>query len=232
MRKYWRASFYNLAASFAVVLAFSGCSFIMGSPPAALSTNPAPQELISPVLIYTTDCDFKKKIDSVGFIGARTAYPATYAAESVCNALNAELPAALDAAGVKAILKLRKFDPKTARPETMKEDALTAGVKYVVAVSQPNAFEGSQQYPASVSVGIRLYDAESGEYRGMAEDTYGISLRDFSNRGPNAEGQRIAADAANKLARSMVQRCIEKYPYQCHKTGLLRFAEPRDAFGQ
>ncbi len=121
--------------------------------------------MISPVLIYTTDCDFKKKIESVGFIGARTAYPATYAAESVCNALNAELPGAMDAAGVKAVFKLRKFDLKTARPETMNKDALAAGVKYVVAVSEPRAFEGSQQYPASVSVGIRLYDAESGEYR-------------------------------------------------------------------
>lgn len=223
---------HRFAVSIVALFVSSGCTFIMGSPPAALVTNPEPQEVISPVLIYTTDCDFKKKIDSVGFIGARTAYPATYAAESVCNALNAELPGAMDAVGVKAVFKLRKFDLKTARPKTMDEDALAAGVKYVVAVSEPGAFEGSQQYPASVSVGIRLYDAESGEYRGMAEDTYGISLRDFSTRGPNAEGQRIAADVANKLARSMVQRCAEKYPYQCHRTGLLRFAEPRDAFGK
>lgn len=224
--------FCRFILTLASLFASAGCSFIMGSPPAALATNPEPRKMISPVLIYTTDCDFKKKIESVGFIGARTAYPATYAAESVCNALNAELPGAMDAAGVKAVFKLRKFDLKTARPETMNKDALAAGVKYVVAVSEPRAFEGSQQYPASVSVGIRLYDAESGEYRGIAEDTYGISLRDFSNRGPNAEGQRIAADVANKLARSMVQRCAEKYPYQCHKTGLLRFAEPRDAFGK
>lgn len=223
---------YKMAVVLTMMLSFSGCAFIMGSPPAALSKNPDPQDVISPVLIYTTDCDFKKKVDGIGFIGARTAYPATYAAESVCNSLNAELPGAMDAAGVKAVFKSRKFDLKTARPETMKEDALATGVKYVVAVSEPNAFEGSQQYPASVSVGIRLYDAESGEYRGMAEDTYGISLRDFSNRGPNAEGQRIAAEVANKLARSMVQRCVEKYPYQCQKTGLLRFAEPRDAFGK
>lgn len=215
-----------------VLLGSSGCTFIMGSPPAALATNPEPKEIISPVLIYTTDCDFTKNIDTIGFIGARTAYPATYAAESVCKALNAELPGAMDAAGIKATFKLRKFDPKTARPQTMKEDALAAGVKYVVAMSEPRGFEGSQQYPASVSVGIRLYDAESGEYRGMAEDTHSISLRDFSNRGPNAEGQRIAADVANKLARTMVQRCTEKYPYQCHKTGLLRLAEPRDAFGR
>jgi hypothetical protein len=127
---------------------------------------------------------------------------------------------------------LRKFDPKTGKPQTMKEDALAGGVKYVVAVGEPHGFEGSQQYPASVSVSIRLYDAESDEYRGMAEDAYAISLRDFSNRGPSAEGQRIAAEVANKVARTMVQRCTEKYPYLCRKTGLLRLAEPRDAFGR
>lgn len=52
-------------------------------------------------------------------------------------------------------------------------------------------------------VGFPLYDAESDEHRFMAEDTHAISLRDFSNRGSNAEGQRIAADAANKPARTM-----------------------------
>lgn len=70
------------------LLALSGCSLIMGLPPSALTMNPAPEEKISPVLIYTSDCDFKKKIDGVGILGAGTAYPAAYAGEAVCIALN------------------------------------------------------------------------------------------------------------------------------------------------
>ncbi len=134
----------------------------MGSPPAALTSNPAPEEKISPVLIYTSDCDFKKKIDGVGILGARTAYPAAYAGEAVCTALNNVLPSAMDAAGIAATIRTRKSDPKTARPSTMKEDAAINGAKYVVAVGEPNGFAGYQQYPPSVGVNIRLYDAETG----------------------------------------------------------------------
>ncbi|MNV84794.1 hypothetical protein D3C71_1786920 [compost metagenome] len=114
----------------------------------------------------------------------------------------------------------------------MKEDAAAIGAKYVVAVGEPSGYAGYQQYPPNVGVIIRLYDAESGEYRGKDEDTYQISLRDFSNRGPTAEGQKIAASMANKLARTMLNRCTEKYPYQCEKFGELRLAEPRDAYGK
>ncbi|WP_175123551.1 hypothetical protein [Achromobacter animicus] len=220
--------------TFAVVALFalSGCSFIVGSPPAALTSNPAPEEEISPVLIYTSDCDFKKKIDGVGILGARTAYPAAYAGEAVCTVLNNELPSAMDAAGIVATIRTRKSDPKTARPSTLKEDAATIGAKYVVAVGEPYGFAGYQQYPPSVGVNIRLYDAESGGYRGVAEDTYPISLREFSNRGPSKAAQNIAASIANKLARTMLKRCTEKYPYQCEKFGEMRFAEPRDAYGK
>lgn len=216
----------------ALLLASSGCSFIMGSPPKALTSNPGPQEKISPVLIFTSDCDFKEKIDGVGVLGARTAYPASYAAEAVCKALNSEIPNAMDTAGVKATVKARPVEAHTARPPTMQEDAATIGARYVVVVGRANGFEGYQQYPPSVGVIIRLYDAVSGEYRAMAEETYRISLRDFSNRGPTAEGQKIAASMANKLARTMLQRCTEKYPYQCEKFGELRFAEPRDSYGK
>ncbi|WP_156395112.1 hypothetical protein [Achromobacter sp. Root565] len=115
----------DASKSFAVIslFALSGCTFIMGSPPAALTSDPAPEEKISPVLIYTADCDFKKKIDAVGILGARTAYPAAYAGEAVCIALNNELPIATDAAGIAAIIRTRKSDPKSARPSTLKEDA-------------------------------------------------------------------------------------------------------------
>ncbi|PTN48774.1 hypothetical protein DAI43_27990, partial [Achromobacter xylosoxidans] len=92
----------------ASLLLTSGCSFIMGSPPKALVTNPDPGEVITPVLIYTSDCNYQKKIDDTGWIGARTALPALYAAEAVCKALNNELPGAMDAAGIKATFKLRK----------------------------------------------------------------------------------------------------------------------------
>ncbi|MEN4922752.1 hypothetical protein ABE485_29050 [Achromobacter spanius] len=223
---------FRIAAAFAALLLSSGCSFIMGSPPKALSTNPEPQETISPVLVYTSDCDFQKEIDGIGLIGARTTYPAAYAAEAVCKALNAQLPGAMDAVGVKAAFKLRKVDPKTARPLTMKEDAVVIGAKYVVAMGEPNGFGGYQQYGPSVGLHIRLYDAESGEYRGWAEADYSISLRDFSARGPAGEAQRIGADIANKLARTMLKRCTEAYPYQCQKVGTFRFAEPRDAYGK
>ena len=220
--------------TFAVIalVTLSGCSFIMGSPPAALTSNPAPEEKISPVLIYTSDCDFKKKIDDVGILGARTAYPAAYAGEAVCTALNNELPKAMASAGIAATIKTRKEDPKTARPLTLKGDAAVIGAKYVVAVGEPNGFAGYQQYPPSVGADFRLYDAESEEYLGYADDTYLISLRDFSNRGPSKAAQNIAASIANKLARTMLKRCTEKYPYQCEKYGELRFAEPRDAYGK
>lgn len=223
---------HKLAAAFAALLLSSGCSFIMGSPPKALATNPEPQEVINPVLIYTSDCDFQKEIDGIGLIGARTAYPAAYAAEAVCNALNAELPGAMDAVGVKATFKLRKVDPKTARPLTLKEDAQAIGARYVIALGEPGGFGGYQQYGPSVGVHIRLYDAESGEYRGWAEVEYPISLRDFANRGPTVQGQRIGADIANTLARTMLKRCTEAYPYQCAKVGAFRLAEPRDAYGK
>jgi len=216
----------------ALLLASSGCSLIIGSPPKALTSNPGPQEKISPVLIFTSDCDFKEKIDGVGVVGARTAYPASYAAEAVCKALNSELSNAMDAAGVKATVKARPAEAATVRPPTMKEDAASIGARYVVVVGRANGFAGYQQYPPSVGVIIRLYDAVSGEYRAMAEETYRISLRDFSNRGPTAEGQKIAASLANKLARTMLRRCTEKYPYQCGKFGELRFAEPRDSYGK
>ncbi len=215
----------------AVLLASSGCSFIMGSPPKALTSNPGSQEKISPVLILTSDCDFKEKIDGIGVLGARREYPASYAAEAVCNALNSEIPNAMDAAGVKATVKAHPMDAHPARPPTMKEDAAAIAARYVVVVGRANGFAGYQQYPPSVGVIIRLYDAESGKYRAMAEETYRISLRDFSNRGPTVEGQRIAASMADKLARAMLKRCTEKYPYQCEKIGELRFAEPRDAYG-
>jgi len=224
----------DASKSFAVIslFALSGCTFIMGSPPAALTSNPAPEEKISPVLVYTSDCDFKKEIDGIGILGARTAYPAAYAGEAVCTALNNELPSAMDAAGIAATIRTRTSDPKTARPSTLKEDAATIGAKYVVAVGEPNGFAGYQQYPPSVGVNIRLYDAETGEYRGLAEDTYQISLREFSNRGPSKAAQSIAASIANKLAQTMRKRCTEKYPYQCEKFGEMRFAEPRDAYGK
>ena len=216
----------------ASLLLTSGCSFIMGSPPKALVTNPDPGEVITPVLIYTSDCNYQKKIDDTGWIGARTALPALYAAEAVCKALNNELPGAMDAAGIKATFKLRKVNPDSARPLTLKEDAAAIGAKYVVALGEPNGFGGYQQYGPSVSIKVRLYDAVSGEYRGYAEDTYPISLRDYSNRGPAADGLRIAADMAQMLARTMRKRCTEAYPYQCSKTGLFRLAEPRDPYGK
>lgn len=218
--------------AFASLLLTSGCSFIMGSPPKALVTNPEPGEVITPVLIYTSDCNYQKEIDGTGWIGAGTALPASYAAEAVCNALNAELPGAMDAAGIKATFKLRKVDPKSARPSTLKEDAATIGARYVIALGEPNGFGGYQQYGPSVGIKVRLYDAVSGEYRGWADDTYPISLRDYSNHGPAKDGLRIAADFANRLARTMRQRCVEAYPYQCTQSGLLRLAEPRDAYGR
>lgn len=110
----------------------------------------------------------------------------------------------------------------------MKEDAATIGAKYVIALGEPNGFGGYQQYGPSVGIKVRLYDAVSGEYRGWADDSYPISLRDYSNRGPAKDGLRIAADFANRLARTMRQRCVEAYPYQCAQSGLLRLAEPRD----
>src|SRR6478609_6791964 len=131
----------------ALLLASSGCSFIMGSSPKALMSNPGPQEKISAVLIFTSDCDFKEKIDGIGIVGARTAYPASYAAEAVCKALNSELPNAMDSAGVKATVKARPVEAHTARPPTMKEDAASAGARYVVVVGRANGFAGYQQYP-------------------------------------------------------------------------------------
>ncbi|WMD19455.1 hypothetical protein RAS12_22965 [Achromobacter seleniivolatilans] len=222
----------NLLGSTTFLLLTSGCAFIMGSPPNALATNPAPQEVITPVVIYTSDCDFKKKIDGTGWIGASTALPAAYAGEAVCKALNAELPGAMDAAGIKATFKQRKVDPQSARPTSMKEDAVAVGAKYAVVVDEPSGFEGYQQYGPSVGTYVRLYDAESGEYRARADTTYPISLRDFNDRGPSAEGRRIGADIANRLARTMRERCIEPYPYQCGKTGLFRFAVPSDTYGK
>lgn len=115
---------------------------------------------------------------------------------------------------------------------TLKEDAAAIGAQYVVALGEPYGFGGYQQYGPSVSIKVRLYDAGSGEYRGYAEDSYPISLRDYSNRGPAADGLRIAADMAQKLARTMRKRCTEAYPYQCSKTGLFRLAEPRDPYGK
>ena len=215
---------------------YATCSFwllvIRGSPPSALTINSAPEERISPVLIYTFDCDFKKKIDGLGILGARTAYPAAYAGEAVCIALNNELPIAMDAGGIAATIRIRKWDPKSARPSTLKEDAATIGASYVVAVGEPNGFAGYQQYEPSVGVNIRLYYAETGEYRGLAEETYPISLREFSNRGPSKAAQNIAASIANKLARTMLQGCTEEYPYQCETIGALRFAAPRNAYGK
>lgn len=59
-----------------------------------------------------------------------------------------------------------------------------------------------------------------------------ISLSDYSNRGPAKVGLRIAADVANRLARTMRQRCVEACPYRCTQPGLFRLAEPRDAYGK
>ncbi len=220
--------------SFTVIplFAFSGCSFIMGLLPAASTSNSSPEYKISPVLIYTSDCDFKRKIDGVGILGARTAYPAAYAGEAVCIALNNELPLAMVAGGISATIRTPKSDPKSARPSTLKEDAASIGAKYVVAVGEPNGFAGYQQYQPSVGGNIRLYDTVIGEYRGLAEDTYLISLREFSSRGPSQAARSIASSIANKLARTMLKGCTEKYPYQCEKTGEMRFAEPRDAYGK
>lgn len=204
----------------------------MGSPPQPLATNPDPSEVITPVLIYSSDCDYQREINDTGWIGAGIALPALYAAEAVCNALNAELPGAMDAVGIKATFKLRKVDPRSARPATMKEDAAAIGAKYVIALGEPNGFGGYQQYGPSVGIKVRLYDAVSGEYRGWADDSYPISLRDYSNRGPTKDGLRIAAHFASRLARMMRQRCVEAYPYQCAKSGLLRLAEPRDTYGK
>ena len=223
---------FKLAAAAATLLATSGCAFIMGSPAKPLATNPEPDDVISPVLIYTSDCDFQKKLDDTGWIGASTAVPALYAAEGGCKALNNELPGAMDAAGIKATFKLRKVNPDSARPLTLKEDAAAIGATYVVALGEPQGFGGYQQYGPSVSIKVRLYDAVSGEYRGYDEDAYPISLRDYSNRGPAVDGLRIAADMAQKLARTMRKRGTEAYLYQCGKTGLFRLAEPRDAFGK
>lgn len=91
--------------------------------------NSAPEEKISPVLIYTSDCDFKTKIDGVGILGGKTAYPAACAGEAVCIALNNELPIAMDAGGIAATIRTRKSDPKSARPRTLKEDAAIIGAK-------------------------------------------------------------------------------------------------------
>ncbi|MBB1627410.1 hypothetical protein [Achromobacter sp. UMC71] len=223
---------FKFASTACALLLTSGCAFIMGSPAKPLATNPEPDEVISPVLIYISDCDFQKKLDDTGWIGASTALPALYAAEAVCRALNNELPAAMDAAGIKATFKLRKEIPGSEWPLTLKEDAAASGAKYGVALGEPHGFGGYQQYGPSVSIQVRLYDAVSGEYRGYAEDAYPISLRDYANRGPAADGLRIAADMAQKLARTMRKRCTEAYPYQCGKTGLFRLAEPRDAYGK
>lgn len=225
-------SYLKRIVAFATLFLTSGCSFVIGSPPKALATNPEPGEVITPVLIYTSGCNYQKEIGDTGWIGAGTALPALYAAEAVCNALNAELPGAMDAAGIKVTFKLRKVDPKSARPVTLKEDAAAIGAKYVIVLGEPNGFGGYQQYGPSVGIKVRLYDAVSGEYRGWAGDSYPISLRDYSNRGPAKDGLRIAADFANRLARTMRQRCVEAYPYQCARSGLLRLAEPRDAYGK
>ncbi len=59
-----------------------------------------------------------------------------------------------------------------------------------------------------------------------------LGVRDYFNRGLAKDGLRIAADFANRLARTMRERCVEAYPYQCTQSGLLRLAEPRDAYGK
>ncbi|WP_241052888.1 hypothetical protein [Achromobacter xylosoxidans] len=223
--------FEKLAAC-ATLFLTSGCSFVMGSPPKALATNPAPGETLSATLIYISDCDYRKKIDDTGWSGAGAALPALYAAEAVCNALNAELPGAMGAAGIKAAFKSRKVDPKSARPLTLKEDAAAIDAKYAIALGEPNGFGGYQQYGPSVGIKIQLYDAVSGEYRGWADDTYPISLREYSSRGPSKDAWRIAADIATKLARTLRQRCTKAYPYQCAQVGLFRLAKPRDAYGK
>lgn len=81
-------SCFKKIVAFVTLLSTSGCSFIMGSPRKALATNPTPDEVITPVLIYTSDCDFQKAIDNTGWIGASTSLPASYAAEAICKALN------------------------------------------------------------------------------------------------------------------------------------------------
>ncbi|WP_172802746.1 hypothetical protein [Achromobacter ruhlandii] len=37
-----------------------------------MATNPEPDEVISPVLVYTSDRNFQKKLDDTGWIGVLT----------------------------------------------------------------------------------------------------------------------------------------------------------------
>lgn len=86
----------------------------------------------------------------------------------VCIALNNELPTAMDAAGIAATIRIRKSDPKSAKPSTLKEDAATIGAKYVVAVGKPNGFAGYQQYQPSVA-----HDRREKKWRSAIEPTVG-----------------------------------------------------------
>ncbi|MGE8704292.1 MAG: hypothetical protein ACN6O5_16575 [Achromobacter sp.] len=90
--------------------------------------------------------------------------------------------------------------------------------------------DGNTNDPAQWGDWLAAVEASKNHH--LAEDTYQISLREFSNRGPSKAAQNIAASIANKLARTMLKRCTEKYPYQCEKFGEMCFAEPRDAYGK
>ncbi|MFJ1303049.1 hypothetical protein ACILG0_24070 [Pseudomonadota bacterium AL_CKDN230030165-1A_HGKHYDSX7] len=188
--------------------------------------------MISPVVIYAPECAYQEKIDDIGWIGGAAPARALHAAEQVCKSLNAMLPGAVAAAGIKAIFKTHKTDPDSARPPSLKEDAALVGAQYVVAVGEPRGFGGFQQRAPSVTVTMRLYDALSGEYRGSAERAYVIWLRRFSERKPSLEAERMAADFSGRLAITLCWRCTEPYPYQCDKPGPLRVAEPRDDYGK
>lgn len=215
-----------------ILLTASGCTFIMGNPPKALVANPSPNEVISPVVIYTSACDYQKKIDDIGWIAGAAPARALHAAEQVCRSLNALMPGMISAAGIKATFKPYRYDPSSGRPPSLKEDAALLGAQYVVAVSEPRGFGGFQERAPSVTVTMRLYDAITGEYRGSAERAYGIWLRSFSERKPSVEAERMAADFAARLALTLRQRCVEPYPYQCDKPGPFRVAEPRDDYGK
>lgn len=220
----------KLSFAASALLLSTGCTFIMGKPRPLVESDPSPQEVLSPVVIYMPICDYQKEMSGVGLVGARTAYPAVYAGEAVCNALRAELPGALNAAGIKAKVIERKYNPSAAKPQGMKEDAAGVGARYAVVLGAPHGSDGFGQTQPSVGMMFRLYVAETGEYRGYGEEDYWISLRDYSNRGPNASARTIGANLAKTVAQTMQKRCTEDYQRRC--ANLIRFSEPRDVYGK
>lgn len=129
-----------------------------------------------PLLTYTSDCDYQKGIGDRDWIVATTALPASYAAETVCKALNSELPGAMDAAGIKASQAAR--DGSEVRPPADHGRRCCGDrCKICAALDEHNGFGGEQQYGPSARIKVRPHDVVSGEYCGRAHDSYPISIR-------------------------------------------------------